>query len=149
VKSAALIAALGLVLAFVAWRVFRTPSHLADPPPIFTVGALYEGTRAIYESGLLPTNVLGTGSMEPHIPRHPLGAGVIMAVAGLDRTPFDSLRSGDYVDYRSGEKRTLHKLGERTERGFVVFGTANETSDDEFVTAVNYLGRVAVVYRLP
>ena len=148
-KSAAIIAAIVLVCAFIAWRVFRTPSNLADPPPIFTVGALYEGTRAIYESGLLPIDVTGTGSMQPHIPAHPLGAGVVMAVAGLDRTSFEALVEGDFVVYRAGSKRLIHRLGERSVRGFVVYGTNNDVSDSAYVTASNYVGRVAVVYRLP
>jgi hypothetical protein len=149
VKSAALIAAVGLVLAFVAWRIFRTPAHVAAPPPIFTVNSIYEGVRVVNASGLKAVQVLGTGSMEPHIPPHPLGKGVIVAVAGIDQTPFEALVEGDYVNYRAASGDTLHKLGQRTERGFVVFGTANEVSDDQFVTASNYLGRVAVVYRLP
>lgn len=149
-KSAALIIALVAVLAFIAWRVFRTPRNVAAPPPIYTIEQLYEGTRAIYTSGLTPTNVLGTGSMRPDIPAHPLGDKIVVAVAGLEATPFQQLQEGHYVSYRnSAGVQILHRLGEKSERGFVAYGTANDRSDRDLVTPENYHARVAVVYRLP
>lgn len=147
-KPAAIILALVVVLAFIALRIFRTP-NVAPPPPIYTVEQLYEGTRAVYESGLLPRSILGTGSMAPHIPAHPMGDKIVVAIAGIDSTKFEDLRAGDWVVYTGPKVVTMHRLGERSEAGFVVYGVANDRADDALVTAQNYIGRVAVVYRLP
>lgn len=148
-KPAAILLALVAVIAFIAWRIIRSPD-MAAPPQIRTVATLYEGTRQAYESGLTPADILGTGSMRPYIPAHPAGETIVVAMAGIDATPYRDLRTGDFVSYRARSGRDLlHRLGEKSDAGFVVYGTANASSDPERVTAKNYIGRVAVVYRLP
>jgi hypothetical protein len=98
--------------------------------------------------------VLGTGSMAPWIPAHPGGSKVIVAFAGLDGTPFESLEPGNVVVYSLFGETVIHRLGERDSRGFVAFGLANKDKDRRgrylgFVTPANFVGKVAQVHLYP
>jgi hypothetical protein len=109
----------------------------------------FEARLAIMKAGLVDIAVMGTGSMEPLIPRHPDGRAVITAYVGLTATPFSDLRPGHLVAYRQFGELTIHRLGEQDSRGFVAFGTANRRSDAGMVTPANYVGKVAKVALYP
>jgi hypothetical protein len=79
---------------------------------------------------------------------------VIVAFAGLDGTPYESLAPGDVVVYSLFGQAVIHRLGEQDSRGFVAFGRANKDKDRRggylgFVTTHNYVGRVAKVGLYP
>jgi hypothetical protein len=103
--------------------------------------------------GLVP--VLGTGSMAPWIPAHPLGRKIIVAYAGIDSTPYSQLKPGNVVIYSRYGQKIIHRLGEQDERGFLAFGIANTYGDRNadgglgFVTPYNYLGKVVAVTLFP
>jgi hypothetical protein len=109
----------------------------------------------IINRGLRVVPVLGTGSMAPWIPAHPLGSKIIVAYAGLDSTPYTDLKSGDVVVYSRYGQRIIHRRGEQDSRGFLAFGIANEYGDRNpdgglgFVTPYNFVGRVASVALFP
>jgi len=99
--------------------------------------------------------VLGTGSMAPWIPAHPLGRKIVVAFAGLDSTPYAHLKPGNVVVYSRYGQLIIHRLGEQDERGFLAFGIANEYGDRNpdgalgFVTPYNFVGKVATVALFP
>jgi hypothetical protein len=117
-------------------------------PPKENFPSAFEAQRTLYERGLSPIIVLGTGSMAPYIPEKDENA--IVAYAGLDKSSFSELKPGMLVVYKTGSgKNYLHRLGQKTAKGFIVYGINNRKADSEFVTPDNFIGRVAKVHVFP
>ena len=128
--------------------------RLAPRPPAILYPTAHEARVAIMALGLRVVPVTGTGSMAPWIPAHPGGKDVIVAFAGLDRTPYESLVRGDVVVYSLFGQSVIHRLGERDSRGFVAYGLANHDKDRRggylgFVTPDTFIGKVAQVHLYP
>lgn len=59
------------------------------------------------------------------------------AILLLEHVPFDALREGDIVTYRSRGKLIVHRLNERRPGGWWPLGDGNGTMDPELVTPAN------------
>jgi hypothetical protein len=119
-------------------------------PPKEMFASAFEAQRTLYEAGYSVIRVAGTGSMKPLIPEHRDGINVIVAYAGLDDTKFEELKPGMVVSYRAGPNLNyIHRLGQKTDRGFIAYGIANRQADSGFVTPYNFNGRVAKVHVFP
>ena len=123
-------------------------------PPAVTYPSAVEARIALMALDLRVVPVTGTGSMAPWIPAHPGGKSVIVAYAGLDGTPYESLAPGNVVVYSLFGQPVIHRLGERDPRGFVAYGLANYDKDRRggylgFVTPATFVGKVAKVGLYP
>jgi hypothetical protein len=129
--------------------------HLDPMPPATNHQSAIEAKSALANQLLRIVPVLGTGSMAPWIPAHPLGRKIVVAFAGLDSTPYAHLKPGNVVVYSRYGQLIIHRLGEQDERGFLAFGIANEYGDRNpdgglgFVTPYNFVGKVATVALFP
>jgi len=69
------------------------------------------------------------------------------AVLLAEVCPYASLKEGDIAIYRSGTMLIVHRLNERTSKGWRALGDGNGTQDPELVTPENFYKRVAgIVY---
>jgi hypothetical protein len=114
-------------------------------PPSVTYPSAIAARTAVQSKGLVDVPILGTGSMAPLIPRHPSGAYVVVAYAGLDQTPYAELKPGMVVVYSRYGEHIIHRLGDKDSRGFIAYGIANKNRDGGFVTPYNFEGRVAFI----
>ena len=63
-------------------------------------------------------------------------------------TPYNDLKRGHVVIYRGERNNIVHRLGQQTRDGWVVYGLNNERRDPVLLTPGNYIARV-VAYSLP
>ena len=140
-KAALLICALGTALVLlVAAELKRHYFMVKALPPSSTVapheidGMLREGYPLVA--------VLGTGSMQPHIPA---GTGVV-AWCMIERCDFRVLGKGDLVVFRTPKGNVVHQLAQLTSSGWTAAGLHNSGYDSTSVTASNFVGRVVKTY---
>jgi len=86
--------------------------------------------------------ILGTGSMQPHIPA---GEGVV-AWCMIERCDFRLLSKGDLVVFRTEDGNVVHQLANLTSAGWTASGLNNPSYDFTKVTNSNFVGRVVRTY---
>jgi len=83
--------------------------------------------------------VAPTGSMKPTLDES--------SVVTVEKAPFETLRQGDIVIYRSATGTpVIHRLYEQQGNRWLVLGDNNGSIDREAVTTGNLLGRVCAIF---
>ncbi|NBW10602.1 MAG: hypothetical protein EBR82_21510 [Caulobacteraceae bacterium] len=135
--------------------LFGCGPKLEPLPPAVNCTDATQARETLAKAGYDVVPVLGTGSMAPWIPAHPLGRKIVVAYAGLSKVPYAHLKSGNVVIYSRYGQKIIHRLGEQDERGFLAFGIHNSDKDRNedggigFVTPYSYIGRVEIVTLFP
>lgn len=84
--------------------------------------------------------------MEPLIPKHPAGNKIIVGYAGVDNTKYEELKPGYLVIYKNPQNEySIHRLGQKSYKGWFAYGTANHKEDKYLVTEENFIGKVALI----
>ena len=98
-------------------------------------------TIAAQIKGAEVRTVMPTGSMRPIFDQR--------AFIVVEPTPFDDLAVGDIITYVHPRLQMpiVHRILEKTNRGYWTKGDSNSRPDDVYVTPANYLKRVvAIIY---
>lgn len=91
--------------------------------------------------------VAGTGSMQPYIPGSSNPDDVV-AIEAVECPPYDSLKTGDLVVYRSGKKLVIHQIVARQGENWIASGLNNSHYDGPVVNRETFQSRVKCVYIL-
>ncbi len=133
------------ILAVAFFSVNTTSEHHAAKsplPPRYVVNTEQEARWLAWPQ---PFAVSGTGSMKPYIPasRHP---GEIVAVAAVERPPYEYLKKGDLVIYRWNNKLVIHQIVARQGESWITSGLNNSYYDGPRVNRETFQSRVVRVY---
>jgi len=132
-----------LVVAFfavstpVAFR-FTTPSL----PPRYFVKTEQEARRLAGQNAVI---VLGTGSMQPYIPAS-ADPGDVVAIATVERAPYEYLKKGDLVVYSWNNIFIVHQIMAPQGKSWISSGLHNSHYDGPRVNRETYHSRVVRVY---
>ncbi len=132
-----------LVVAFLA---VATPAafRFAKPslPPRYVVKTEQEARRLAGQNAVI---VLGTGSMQPYIPASG-NPGDVVAIATVERAPYDYLKKGDLVVYSWDRMFIIHQIMARQGKSWISSGLNNAHYDGPRVNRDTYHSRVVRIY---
>jgi hypothetical protein len=135
-----------VAILVVAFFVVATPVAFrpAKPslPPRHVVQTEQEARRLAGQSAVI---VLGTGSMHPYIPAT-VNPNQIVAIAAVERAPYDYLKKGDLVVYKWENTFIIHQIMGRQGKSWISSGINNPHYDGPRVTPETYHSRVVRIY---
>lgn len=130
----------GFLKQFLGYRTSLAPSG-SLPAPEALAAAQTAAYSIAARSGIDVTcaSVANTNSMLPTFDSN--------AVLLLESVPFNRLREGDLVTYRSDLLLVVHRLNALTKRGWEIVGDGNARQDSARVTPDNFDRRVCgIIY---
>lgn len=153
-------AAVAIVVLLVLSRKSFSDLQANLPPKVLCASDGEAGMKALLwqmeNPGGRIVPVLGTGSMAPFIPAAPQGRNpmeTVVAMLGVVRVPFDSIREGDLLTYTADFSQghpVCHVAAKKEGRGWIMSGLNNRYSETwTRVTEETYIAKVVVVWVWP
>ena len=132
-----------LAVAFFAVSTPLTQRVISSSlPPRYIVKTEQEARRLAGESAVI---VLGTGSMQPYIPAS-ADPGNVVAIAAVERAPYEYLKKGDLVVYNWNNMFIIHQIMGRQGACWISSGLNNPHYDGPRVNRDTYHSRVVRIY---